>query len=154
MYIGVQSLASIDLKPSLVRGTVPRIPEAPPVTDSATNSPGVDRHEVPQQEQIDDEIGSDSQNITNEPLAGSSSKRGSSSQDEPDSTSDYELPLVKTPRPRKRRSNGPQVANAKDPWGDEEIKKLIKCKVQGMTHKEVGVSSYCFIVTICRHVYS
>lgn len=149
----MQSLASIDLKPSLVRGKVPRIPDAPPATDSATNSPSIDRHEVHQHEQIDDAIGSDSQNTIHEPLAGSSSKQGSSFQDETGSASDYELPLVKTPRARKRRSNGPQVANAKDPWGDEEIKKLIKCKVQGMTHKEVGVSKYRFIIAVYRYTY-
>lgn len=153
MYIGVQSLASIDLKPSLVCGQVPRIPETAPETNHATSSPGIGPHEVPQHEQINDDVGSDSQNITHEPLAGSASKRPSSSQDEPDSASDYELPPVRTPRARKRRSNGPQVANAKDPWGDEEIKKLIKCKVQGMTHKEVGVSNYRFIIAICRHIY-
>jgi hypothetical protein len=43
MYVGVQSLASIDLKPSLVSGTVPRIPGAPPETDPATgDEPGAD----------------------------------------------------------------------------------------------------------------
>lgn len=150
MYIGVQSLASIDLKPALVCGNAPRIPDAPPETDPATNSPGVDSHEIPQHDQTDDYFGDDSQDITtHEPLASPGSKRDSSTQDEPDPVSDYDEPEpVKTPRAKKRRSNGPQVANGKDPWGDEEIKKLIKWKAQGMTHKEVGVSTNHFVAVV------
>jgi hypothetical protein len=150
MYIGVQSLASIDLKPTLVCGTVPRIPDAPPESEPAPDSPGADSHEIPQHDQIDDNIGNDSRTIKDEFPVAAASKRGSSTQDEPDPASDDDdgsPPVKTTPRAKKRRSNGPQAANGKDPWGDEEIKKLIKWKAQGMTHKKVGVST-CHLMAV------
>ncbi|POS74882.1 hypothetical protein DHEL01_v206726 [Diaporthe helianthi] len=168
MYISVQCLACLDLKPSLVRGTAPRLPlpnkpppEAEPSATTATSasndSSGVANNETPQHD--DDTVeqeGSSSRASTayHESLVslrpGPDLKRNldGSSQDEVassiaiNSDGDGEAQPVaqrsSTPSSKKRRSNAAQVANAKETWGDEDVSKLIKLKMKGMTHKEIG----------------
>lgn len=148
MYIGVQSLVCVDLKPSLVQGRVPRLPvpdatgEARPATTN--DNPGADSHGTPRHDDAEDHSGSGSRATTvyGSPIALTLAlKRDSSTQDEPSSNVDSDGDPETVPRPRKRRSNGPQVANGKEAWGDEDISNLIKWKAQGKTHKEIGVST-------------
>lgn len=137
----MQTLASIDLKPALVRGVVRRLPEAPIDTEGRADDSGTDLHDTSQADETEAQAGPDPDDLpypTTAPAPNSDDR----SQDEQALTSDSEPPPVKTSRSRKRRSSGPHVANGKDPWGDEEIKKLIKWKAQGMTHKEAGVSIF------------
>lgn len=137
----MQTLASIDLKPALVRGVVRRLPEAPIDTEGRADDSGTDLHDTSQADETEAQAGPDPDDLpypTTAPAPNSDDR----SQEEQALTSDSEPPPVKTPRSRKRRSSGPHVANGKDPWGDEEIKKLIKWKAQGMTHKEAGVSIF------------
>ncbi|KKY35735.1 hypothetical protein UCDDA912_g04343 [Diaporthe ampelina] len=138
LYIGVQTLASIDLKPDLVRGEVRRLPEVSIETEARTDDPVADRHDIPQPDETEDDAVADPKDISHKPPAPPAFSDGATPRDEQAPAGDSEPPPAKTPRSRKRRSSGPRVANGKDPWGDEEIKKLIKWKVQGMTHKEVG----------------
>lgn len=139
----MQTLASIDLKPALVSGVVRRLPEASEAIEAEgrADDPGTDRHDTSQADETEAQAGPDPDDLQYPPTvpAPNSDDR---SQDEQTFASDNEPPPVKTPRSRKRRSSGPHVANGKDPWGDEEIKKLIKWKAQGMTHKEAGVSTF------------
>lgn len=136
----MQTLASIDLKPALVRGQVRRLPEASIETESRTEASSQDPYDMSQPDETEAHTDHDPNDIDYEPLAATASNSNDKPQDEQSSAGDDEPPSVKTTRSRKRRSSGPQVANGKDPWGDEEIMKLIKWKVQGMTHKEAGVS--------------
>lgn len=144
----MQTLASIDLKPALVRGEVRRLSELSFEIALRTNDPGTDLHDTSQADETEAQAGADPGDLRYAPTAPASNS-DDRSQDEQASASDNEPPPVKTPRSRKRRSSGPHVANGKDPWGDEEIKKLIKWKAQGMTHKEAGVStfSHCLPIT-------
>lgn len=136
----MQTLASIDLKPALVRGEVRRLSEASIETETRANDSDSDRHDVSQSDEAEAHTDHDPNDIDYEPLAASASNSDDKPQEEQAFPGDDEPPSAKTTRSRKRRSSGPQVANGKDPWGDEEIMKLIKWKVQGMTHKEAGVS--------------
>lgn len=137
----MQTLASIDLKPALVRGEVRRLSEPPFETESrATNGPAQDRDDTPQPEETEDHAGPGPNDSHDEPSTATAPNSDEVSPYEQSSAGDSEPPPVKTPRSRKKRSSGPYVANGKDPWGDDEIKKLIKWKAQGMTHKEAGVS--------------
>lgn len=140
LYIGVQALASIDLKPALVRGEITRLTEPSFETEDRANGFGPDRLEPSQPDETEIHASHGPNDLRHEPPAAPASSSGDIPEDEQASAGDEDWPPVKTPRPRKRRSSGPPVANGKDPWGDEEIKKLIKWKAQGMTHKEVGVS--------------
>lgn len=135
----MQTLASIDLKPALVRGEVRRLSETFTETESRADDPGIDRHDTSQTDGTGAHAAPDSDDPHFPPTAPASNSEDRS-QDEQVFAKENEPPPVKTPRARKRRSSGPHVANGKDPWGDEEIKKLIKWKAQGMTHKEAGVS--------------
>lgn len=135
----MQTLASIDLKPALVRGEVRRLSETFTETETRANDPGIDRHDTSQTDGTEAHAAPDRDDAHFPPTAPASNSE-ERSQDEQVVASDNEPPTVKTPRARKRRSSGAHVANGKDPWGDEEIKKLIKWKAQGMTHKEAGVS--------------
>lgn len=137
----MQALASIDLKPSLVRGEVRRLPAAAIETETRTADPVADLHEIPQPDEAEYHTDPNPSVIDHELPATPASSGYAEPQGEQPPASDSDPPPVKTPRLRKRRSSGPRVANGKDPWGDEEIKKLIQWKVQGMTHKEAGVSS-------------
>lgn len=154
MYICVQWLACLDLKASLVCGKAPRLPSPnlPGGSSSATtdDSPGVGSLDTPQNDEVEDHSASGSRATTvyETPTALTPAlKRDGSSQDDPapitiaNDDDDEPEPMKSTPRAKKRRSNGPQVANGKESWGDEEISKLIKWKAQGMTHKEIGVST-------------
>lgn len=143
----MQALASIDLKSALVRGEVQRLPASSIETDIRTNGPGIDRHDTSQTDGTEAHAGPDPHDLHHPPTAPASNS-DDRSQEEQAFTSDNEPPPVKTPRARKRRSSGPHVANGKDPWGDEEIKKLIKWKAQGMTHKEAGVSTFTHFLPI------
>lgn len=136
----MQALASIDLKPALVRGEVRRLPEAPIKTETRANDVDPDRHDISHDNETEAHTDGDPTAIDYEPSSTSPSITDYKPQDEQASIGDNEPPSVKTLRSRKRRSSGAQVANGKDPWGDEEIMKLIKWKAQGMTHKEAGVS--------------
>lgn len=136
----MQALASIDLKPAVVHGEVRRLPEASVETETRTNYSGSDRQDASQSDETEAHSEHDPNDMDYEPPAASKSNSDGKPQDEQAPTGDNETHSVKTTRPRKRRSSGPCVANGKDPWGDEEIMKLIKWKAQGMTHKEVGVS--------------
>lgn len=136
----MQTLASIDLKPALVRGEVRRLLESPIETEAHAVGPVPDYYDMSQPEEIEAPTGPDPNDTPHEPPTAPAANSDDMSQDEQASADDNQPPPVRTPRARKRRSSGPYVANGKDPWGDEEIKKLIKWKVQGMTHKEAGVS--------------
>lgn len=136
----MQALASIELKPALVRGEVRRLPGASVETEIRTNKLGPDHHDMSQSDETEALTDHDPNDIDYEPLAVSTPSSDDKAQDVQGPIGDNEAYSVKTTRSRKRRSIGPSVANGKDPWGDEEIKKLIKWKVQGMTHKEAGVS--------------
>lgn len=137
----MQTLVSIDLKPALVRGEVRRLSESPFETESrATNSPVPDLHDTPQPEETEDHAGPGPNDSRDEPSTATAPNSDEMSPYAQSSAGDSEPPPVKIPRSRKKRSSAPYVANGKDPWGDEEIKKLIKWKAQGMTHKEAGVS--------------
>lgn len=143
----MQTLASIDLKPALVQGVVRRLPEASIETEGRADDPGTDRRDTSQADETEAQAGPDPDDLEY-PTTALASSSDDKSQDESAFASDNEPPPVKTQRSRKRRSSGPHVANGKDPWGDEEIKKLIKWKAQGMTHKEAGVSIFLQLPTI------
>ncbi|KAK7737122.1 hypothetical protein SLS63_002913 [Diaporthe eres] len=138
LYISVQALASIDLKPAVVRGEVRRLPAASVEAEIRTNKLGPDHHDMSQSDETEAHTDHDANDVDYEPAAASTPGSDHKPQDEQAPTGDDEAHSVKTTRSRKRRSSGPCVANGKDPWGDEEIMKLIKWKVQGMTHKEAG----------------
>ncbi|KAK2599231.1 hypothetical protein N8I77_011001 [Diaporthe amygdali] len=144
LYISVQALAAIDLKPVLVCGDVRRLPtpslrQAVAPTDLIADC--TDDHQ-PEATRIDTDSGP---NIDDhEILAAQIPTNDDETEDERVSDDDYEPRVAKTPgaaktpRARKKRSSGPVVARGKDPWSDEEIRRLIKMKVQGQTHKEIG----------------
>ncbi|KAI7781955.1 hypothetical protein LA080_014020 [Diaporthe eres] len=138
LYIGVQALASINLKPAVVRGEVRRLPAASVETEIRTNKLGSDHRDMSQSDETEAQTDHGPNDIDYEPPAASASNGDDKPQNEQAPTGDNETHSVKTTRSRKRRSSGPSVANGKDPWGDEEIMKLIKWKAQGMTHKEAG----------------
>lgn len=152
LYIGVQTLVSIDLKPALVCGEVMRLSEVSVETEARFDIFVLDRHDVPQtdvsqpDESQPDETEEHAapqqhQQPEHELSATPPSDDEDTAQDKKAFADDIEWTPARTPRSRKRRSSGPHVANGKDPWSDEEIKKLIKWKVHGMTHKEAGVST-------------
>ncbi|KAG6361435.1 hypothetical protein INS49_009662 [Diaporthe citri] len=139
LYIGVQTLASIDLKPALVSGEVRRLSEASIETETRAIDSSPDRHDMSQPDETEAHDIADPNDIHHNPPTAPASNTDDRPREEQASAGGEESPSVKTTRSRrKRRSSGSQAANGNDPWGDEEIMKLIKWKVQGMTHKEVG----------------
>lgn len=152
LYMGVQNLVSIDLKPALVCGEVLRLSEVSAETEARFDDSGLDRYdvshpdvsqtEVLQPDETEDQTAPQQPQQPEQELSATPpSDDEDTAQDKKTFADDVEWTPARTPRSRKRRSSGPHVANGKDPWSDEEIKKLIKWKVHGMTHKEAGVST-------------
>lgn len=149
LYIGVQTLVSIELKPALVCGEVRRLSEVSVEAEARLDDSGLDNYDVshPDVSQTDVLQPGETEDRTvpeqpqQELSATPPSDDEDTAQDKKTFADDIEWTPARNPRSRKRRSSGPHVANGKDPWSDEEIKRLIKWKVHGMTHKEAGVSN-------------
>ncbi|KAJ0119491.1 hypothetical protein J7T55_013693 [Diaporthe amygdali] len=144
LYISVQALAAIDLKPVLVCGDVRRLPTPSLRQAVASTDLIADCTDDPQPEETELDTESGPNIDDHEILAAQIPTNDDETEDERASDDDYEPRVVKTPgaakapRARKKRSSGPVVAKGKDPWSDEEIGRLIKMKIRGLTHKEIG----------------